>query len=188
MNILFYDLETTGFDRRWCSIIEIAAILYNMDEHKILDTFHEYIRPIKPIPAQITELTGITNEMVANCRTEPEVVKSFFAFAMGTNWDAICGHNCKAFDNQFMRTKGEVYNLPWEEVIAGKQIIDTYQLAKQYKKNGKIVGTSNLRQPTLAEYYGIDYEAHSAIEDVGALIKIYEAMTSEKVSRENLGF
>lgn len=188
MNILFYDLETTGFDRRWCSIIEIAAILYNMDEHKILDTFHEYIRPIKSIPAQITELTGITNEMVANCRTEPEVVKSFFAFAMGTNWDAICGHNCKAFDNQFMRTKGEVYNLPWEEVIAGKQIIDTYQLAKQYKKDGKIVGTSNLRQPTLAEYYGIDYEAHSAIEDVGALIKIYEAMTSEKVSRESLGF
>lgn len=188
MNILFYDLETTGFDRRWCSIIEIAAILYNMDEHKILDTFHEYIRPIKPIPAQITELTGITNEMVANCRTEPEVVKSFFAFAIGTNWDAICGHNCKAFDNQFMRTKGEVYNLPWEEVIAGKQIIDTYQLAKQYKKDGKIVGTSNLRQPTLAEYYGIDYEAHSAIEDVGALIKIYEAMTSEKVSRESLGF
>lgn len=188
MNILFYDLETTGFDRRWCSIIEIAAILYNMDEHKILDTFHEYIRPIKPIPAQITELTGITNEMVANCRTEPEVVKSFFAFAMGTNWDAICGHNCKAFDNQFMKTKGEVYNLPWEEVIARKQIIDTYQLAKQYKKDGKIVGTSNLRQPTLAEYYGIDYEAHSAIEDVGALIKIYEAMTSEKVSRENLGF
>lgn len=188
MNILFYDLETTGFDRRWCSIIEIAAILYNMDEHKILDTFHEYIRPIKPIPAQITELTGITNEMVANCRTEPEVVKSFFAFAMGTNWDAICGHNCKAFDNQFMKTKGEVYNLPWEEVIAGKQIIDTYQLAKQYKKDGKIVGTSNLRQPTLAEYYGVDYEAHSAIEDVGALIKIYEAMTSEKVSRESLGF
>lgn len=188
MNILFYDLETTGFDRRWCSIIEIAAILYNMDEHKILDTFHEYIRPIKPIPAQITELTGITNEMVANCRTEPEVVKSFFAFAMGTNWDAICGHNCKAFDNQFMKTKGKVYNLPWEEVIAGKQIIDTYQLAKQYKKDGKIVGTSNLRQPTLAEYYGIDYEAHSAIEDVGALIKIYEAMTPEKVSRESLGF
>lgn len=188
MNILFYDLETTGFDRRGCSIIEIAAILYNMDEHKILDTFHEYIRPIKPIPAQITELTGITNEMVANCRTEPEVVKSFFAFAMGTNWDAICGHNCKAFDNQFMKTKGEVYNLPWEEVITGKQIIDTYQLAKQYKKDGKIVGTSNLRQPTLAEYYGIDYEAHSAIEDVGALIKIYEAMTSEKVSRESLGF
>lgn len=188
MNILFYDLETTGFDRRWCSIIEIAAILYNMDEHKILDTFHEYIRPIKPIPAQITELTGITNEMVANCRTEPEVVKSFFAFAMGTNWDAICGHNCKAFDNQFMKTKGEIYNLPWEEVITGKQIIDTYQLAKQYKKDGKIVGTSNLRQPTLAEYYGIDYEAHSAIEDVGALIKIYEAMTSKKVSRESLGF
>lgn len=126
--------------------------------------------------------------MVANCRTEPEVVKSFFAFAMGTNWDAICGHNCKAFDNQFMKAKGEVYNLPWEEVIAGKQIIDTYQLAKQHKKDGKIVGTSNLRQPTLAEYYGIDYEAHSAIEDVGALIKIYEAMTSEKVSRESLGF
>jgi DNA polymerase III epsilon subunit-like protein len=188
MNILFYDLETTGFDRRWCSIIEIAAILYNMDEHKILDTFHEYIRPIKPIPAQITKLTGITNKMVANCRTEPEVVKSFFAFAMRTNWDAICGHNCKAFDNQFMKIKGEVYNLPWEEVITGKQIIDTYQLAKQYKKDGKIVGTSNLRQPTLAEYYGIDYEAHSAIEDVGALIKIYEAMTSKKVSRESLGF
>lgn len=188
MNILFYDLETTGFDRKWCSIIEVAAILYNIDEHKILDTFHEYIRPIKPIPAQITELTGITNEMVANCRTEPEVIKSFFAFAMGTNWDAICGHNCKAFDNQFMKTKGEVYNLPWEEMIAGKQIIDTYQLAKQYKKDGKIVGTSNLRQPTLAEYYGIDYEAHSAIEDVSALIKIYEAMTSEKVSRESLGF
>jgi DNA polymerase III epsilon subunit-like protein len=50
MRLLFVDIETTGFDRRWDSIIEVAAVLYNTDLKKEIITFHEYIKPYKKIP------------------------------------------------------------------------------------------------------------------------------------------
>ena len=53
-------------------------------------------------------------------------------------------------------------------------------------------GAHSYRQEALADYYGIEYQAHSAIEDVKALIKIYKEMTSEAQSiseaRKSLGF
>jgi DNA polymerase III epsilon subunit-like protein len=63
-------------------------------------------------------------------------------------------------------------------------------LARRLSKEGKIE-VPNHKQPTLANFYGIDYRAHSAIEDVKALIKIYEKMglnTSVKAKRAHLGF
>jgi DNA polymerase III epsilon subunit-like protein len=48
-----------------------------------------------------------------------------------------------------------------------------------------LIKTENNKQPTLAAYYGIQYEAHSAIEDVKALIKIYNKMTN---TEEDVGF
>ena len=73
MRLLFVDIETTGFDRRWDSIIEVAAILYNTDLKKQIITFHEYIKPYKKIPEEIEKITGITNAQVESCRGEFEV-------------------------------------------------------------------------------------------------------------------
>jgi DNA polymerase III epsilon subunit family exonuclease len=58
-----FDLETTGLHADRHEIIEIGAIRVNRDaeDHQ---TFQTFVRPTKSVPAKITEITGITNEMV----------------------------------------------------------------------------------------------------------------------------
>lgn len=182
---LVLDLETTGFSREWDYILEVAGVLVDNETGEVLDKFHEYIKPPKRIPAKISELTGITDQKVKHCRTEREVVCDFAEWVYIARPDIIMGHNCKAFDLSFLRTKAERYGTIWYDKCA---IVDTLQMARDLAKKGKIL-TINQRQETLAEYFGIKYNAHSAIDDVMALIEIHKRLV--EVGRpkvEDLGF
>lgn len=186
MKQLFLDIETTGFSRDWNEIIELAAVLYDDQKKEMIDSFHMYARPTRGVPAQITELTGITNEKVANCKPEWEMLLSFCDWFDAHNVDAIIGHNCKAFDLQFIRAKSDKYSLHWSgDNVA---VIDTLAYARQLKKKG-LLPTENLKQVTIANYFGINYEAHSALSDVRALIQVYGKMVEcETPKRSTLGF
>ena len=145
-----------------------------------------YARPVRGIPANITELTGITNEQVANCRPEWDMLLSFCDWYDDHKVDCIIGHNCKSFDLNFIKAKCEKYQLNWKGDKAS--VVDTLAYARQLKKKG-VLATENLKQPTIAAFYGIHYEAHSALSDVRALIKIYHKMVeSETPNRASLGF
>lgn len=184
--IVFVDLETTGFSRQWDYIIEVAAVLYDEENQKMIGQFHEYIKPGKRIPPGVTEVTGITNAQVRNCRNEEEVLMDYFEWLSIERPKKVVGHNYKSFDGSFLRTKAEKYRLPFKEV----EIIDTLQLARQLSKQGKLQ-VENHKQPTIAKFLGIEYQAHSAIEDVKAMIKIYEKLglnQTKKQKRESLGF
>lgn len=179
--ILFLDIETTGFSRDWDEIIEIAAILVDSNTGKDIDSFHEYIKPHRNITPKITELTRITNAKVANCRSESSVLMDFSEWITLSKPDIVVGHNCKAFDLNFIQARCNKLSISWN---VPTNIVDTLTLARQMNKAG-LISTENNKQPTLAAYYGIQYEAHSAIEDVKALIKIYNKMTN---TEEDVGF
>lgn len=185
--ILFLDLETTGFSRQWDYIIELAAVVWDETTKQVVNQFHEYIKPGKPIPAKVTELTGITNEQVAKCRREFDVLADFCEFVALSDVTKIVGHNCKAFDLGFIREKCTKYKLGWDD--SSMEIIDTLAMARALNKSGKI-STENCKQPTLADFFHIEYEAHSAINDVEALIKIYQKMIAlnKPATRAELGF
>ena len=57
-----FDLETTGLDVCSNEIIEIGAV--KVVQGKVVDRFIEFLKPEQPISAQITQITGITNQMV----------------------------------------------------------------------------------------------------------------------------
>lgn len=100
--------------------------------------------------------------------------------------EAAVGHNIKSFDNNFIAKRCEKYGIP----MYALPIIDTLAMARELTKKG-MLNVPNHKQPTLAEFYNITYQAHSAIEDVKALIKIYKNMTSGtqiKQQRKTLGF
>lgn len=184
--IVFVDLETTGFSRQWDYIIEVAAILYDEDTQQMIGEFHEYIKPGKRIPRGVTEVTGITNNQVKDCRREEEVLMDYFEWLAIEKPVKVVGHNYKSFDGTFLKTKAEKYNLPFKEV----EIVDTLQLARQLSKQGKLQ-VENHKQPTIAKFLGIEYRAHSAIEDVKAMIQIYEKLglnQTKKQKRAQLGF
>jgi DNA polymerase III subunit epsilon len=67
---IFVDVETTGLDSKTDKIIELGMVKFEYSEDgrifRIIDEFNSYNDPGIPILEKITELTGITNEMVAD--------------------------------------------------------------------------------------------------------------------------
>lgn len=192
MRLLFLDIETTGFDRQWDFIIEIAGVLYNTETKKEVRTFHEYIKPKKRISQEISDITGITNEQVANCRSEEEVLIDLVEFVNDVKPDAYVGHNFDAFDGDFFKRKCSYYFMRWPEIKS----IDTLKVARELKVPTTMTtpkGAPSYKQESIAAAYGLVYDAHSAIADVRTLIKIYERMMekqepSKDLKRTRLGF
>lgn len=184
MKAIYLDIETTGFSRQWDYIIEIAAVIYDENQNKIVDKFHEYIKPGKTIPPVITELTGITNQQVRFAKSEREVLGDFMEWLFVKKIPIVVGHNYKSFDGSFLKAKAAFYGLTMYPFL---EEIDTLPLARRLLPKGGAI--ENHKQETLAEFFKIEYQAHSAIEDVKALIKIHEKLKEkEKPKRADLGF
>lgn len=92
--IVFFDLETTGTNVTQDRIVEISMVkVLPGDKDLIKDT--RRVNPGIKIPAEATEVHGITNEDVANCRTFKEMAKEIAQFFTGCD---IAGFNSNKFD------------------------------------------------------------------------------------------
>ena len=98
-NYVVLDLETTGLDPHWDSIIEIAAA--RVEGGVIVDSFQSLINPKFEIDEFITELTGITNDMLSTAPLLPDVLPRFVEFVGSA---VIVGHNVN-FDINFLYDK-----------------------------------------------------------------------------------
>ncbi|MED1823843.1 ATP-dependent DNA helicase DinG [Brevibacillus agri] len=96
--LLVVDFETTGsHPRQGDSIIQIGAVA--IDDGQITECFSTLIHPGQDIPPFITQLTGITNEMVADAPTLEEVFPQFLRLLDGR---VFVAHNA-SFDLQFLQ-------------------------------------------------------------------------------------
>ena len=93
-----FDLETTGLDPLYNEIIEIGAL--KVRDGKVAERFMEFIHPQEEISPMITNLTGITNEMVANARPADTVISDFLEFCE----DDCLSANKYGFDYSFMKS------------------------------------------------------------------------------------
>ena len=106
--IIFYDLETTGLNPYHSKIIEIAALLYSVEQKKVIDKFSSLINPGIPIPEKITKITKINDEMVIGKPSLDTVLKEFINFSRLNEECNIyfVAHNGDGFDKLFLRRWG----------------------------------------------------------------------------------
>lgn len=100
MDLVIFDIETTGFSHTWSEIIQIAAVRMRDGCLSRDETFSTFIRPARSIPAFITDITGITDTDVRDAPCASEALLSFSRFADNS---LLLGHNARRFDMPFIR-------------------------------------------------------------------------------------
>ena len=156
-----FDVETTGLDPQENEIIEIGAL--KVRDGKVAERFMEFIHPVSPISAAITNLTGITNEMVSSARPRRAVLADFIDFCED---DVLIGHNV-SFDYSFMKAGAALDNMSFE-----KMGIDTLKIARKVHKDFESKSLGHL-----CEYYNIENKsAHRAYHDALATAKLYQTL------------
>jgi DNA polymerase III epsilon subunit family exonuclease len=162
------DLETTGLRPSSDWIIEIAA--YRMRSGKAEDRFVSFVRPgeIGKVSSFITQLTGITREMVADAPLPEEVLPELFDFVGD---DMVVGHNT-CFDMNFLYDGAVRAGLD----PIGNDFTDTMRISRRTYKE-----LPNHRLGTLAQHLDVvPTAAHRAAADVETTIRCYEQMVKAR--------
>lgn len=153
-----FDTETTGLESNKDEIIEIGAC--KIVNGRIDETFSTFVKPSKRVPKEITELTGITNEMVADAPTINYVLPDFYKFCHGAT---LVGHNV-SFDMGFVLNMAKKLSYNFNH-----NTMDTIEMAK-----AKLKGLKNYKLGTVVEKLGIVLDnAHRAINDAVATAKVF---------------
>jgi len=164
-----FDLETTGLKPEFEKITEIGAVKYI--HGKVVDTFSQLINPGKPIPPNIVELTGITDEMVADKPPIEEVLPRFVEFCRGC---ILVAHNAK-FDTSFIN-----YQLKQNEIDFTYETVDTLELSRSLFPEEKVHKLN-----IVAERLGVTLENHHrAVDDAKACCDILIKLMQIKEERE----
>src|SRR5512133_1638143 len=157
-SIVSLDLETTGLDPVNDTIIEIGAVKFNGT--RIEAEYSQLINPGRPIPPMITQLTGITDEMV---RKEPPLKAIIQDFENFVGNSPVLGHNVR-FDLSFLRRHSHAFDY--------NDVIDTYELAAVF-----LPTASRYNLGALQQLLSIPFPAtHRALDDARAARGVYEKL------------
>jgi len=166
-----FDTETTGFyPNKGDEIISVGGVV--IDNGQLTDeTFLEFINPNREIPPLVTELTGITDEMVAAAPDFLVVCNKFMDFVGSSMLVAHCG----AFDFSFINA--QLQKNCGEKLVP--LVLDTYLLSQLLFPNHK---THSLED--LAEGYGVPLaDRHTALGDSIITGQIFLAMVEDLKTR-----
>ena len=151
------DTETTGLNYAEDKIIELGMVAFEYDPAtaeilRIVDRYNGFEDPGCPLPKEITEITGITDDMVAGQSFDADRIASFCDMA-----SLVIAHNA-AFDRKFVEARFPRFSkLPWACTVSqlnwGKERIGTRVLEYLLYKCG-----------------GYSINAHRALDDAEGVL------------------
>jgi DNA polymerase III epsilon subunit family exonuclease len=167
MNLVIFDLETTGFSPRANDIIQIAAVRMRDGEVVAEETFASYVRPRRGVPGFITEINGVTNDDVRDAPEPAAVLRAFSEFVGDAT---LVAHNGWRFDLGFIRETCQRHAVPTREV----PFVDSLALSR------RVWGGANSHNlDAVMERLGIsgdDLRRHDARDDVRILAEAVRQM------------
>ena len=163
------DLETTGINPSLDKIIEIGML--KVIDEKVVDSYKTLINPNIHICTRITEITGITDNMVLGKPAISEMIKDILDFIGDL---PLLGHNI-IFDYSFLKKAAVNSNYTFE-----KQGIDTLKIARRLLPE---VPHKNLEY--LCDYFKLDKgSSHRAFDDAQSTIGLYRKLYEIKPDDE----
>lgn len=176
--VVFFDTETTGLSAATDRVIEFAGLkcVYEYPNFRVIDSTNLYIRPPFLLEKNIEELTGITNEFLADKSLEAEVYEKICQFFNGAS---IVGGQNVGFDIRFINAMLARYGvMPMQQ-----KTIDTLYMGRELIAPGTI---ENYKLETMAQLYGLNegVSFHNALEDVTCTKKLAEIFVTEYLDNE----
>jgi DNA polymerase-3 subunit epsilon len=153
------DVETTGLNPGYDRLIEVAAI--KVKDFNVADTYTTLINPEIHIPGRITEITGISNDMVSSSPKIGEIIHEITEFC---GEYILLGHNIR-FDYGFLKQNCANHKISFE-----KQGIDTLKIARKM-----LPDIEKRSLGFLTDYFGIEQEIyHRAYDDANSTHLLYK--------------
>jgi DNA polymerase III subunit epsilon len=154
---IIVDFETTGLDAVKDEILEVAMVKFRYSNGGEVDgitgILQAFNQPSVPIPAEIVDLTGITDTMVVGRRIDAAALESFVADA-----NILIAHNA-AFDRKFAERSWPFFeHKPWACSASGIE----------WQK----YGFGGVKLPYLLMHAGFFHDAHRALDDCHATLEI----------------
>lgn len=165
INYTIIDIETTGLSDD-AEIIELAAL--RIRDKIIAESISYLVRAEKSVPKEITELTGITDEMLKENGVDSEkAIRSFIEFI---GEDIIVGHNVR-FDLKYLQKLTKQTGLP----SIKNRVEDTMKLAKK-----KAFINEGYSLASICKFLGIEEkQQHRALEDCKLTYRIYDKLNEK---------
>ena len=158
------DTETTGGSARFEKITEIAIYLH--DGNQITGEFVTLVNPERNIPYFITNLTGITNEMVEDAPRFFEIARKIVELTEGRTFVA---HNAR-FDYSFIRQEFKSLGFNYK-----RPVLDTVALSRKLIPGHSSYSLGNICKDLRISING----RHRAAGDALATVKLFEILMAK---------
>lgn len=156
------DIETTGLGRS-ARIIELGAV--RMRHGRKVASFSQLVNPQIPIPAKVTQITGITDRDVKGKPTIDKALPKFYAFCGQDTW---IGHNIRRFDLPVIAREAERAGVGMPDV----SFYDTLEISQTL-----LPQLDRHRLIDLIRYFGIaKTERHRAADDAAQTAQVFERL------------
>ena len=158
------DLETSGGSpKSGAGITEIGVV--KVRGGVVLGTFQSFVDPGHLLPAFITQLTGISDEMLVSAPFIDEVLPTLFEFLGSPDETVLVAHN-SPFDMSFLKAAALVHEYEWPNYLT----VDTARLARAALDRDEVV---NCKLGTLAEFFNTSVSPnHRALDDALATVDV----------------
>lgn len=174
------DIETTGWAPDEAGITEIGAVRLRAaspGEHGVVAEFGSLVNPGTPVPPAITELTGISDQMLTAAPPVSAVLPGLLDFAAGS---VLTAHNAP-FDLRFLTAACAGTGLAWP----GFEVLDTVRLARHLLASPQEVPDRKLA--TLATFFGTPVRpSHRALDDARATAVVLGRLLARLADREGV--
>ena len=162
------DLETSGGSPRLgAGITEIGVV--KVKGGQILGTFQSFVDPGHSLPVFITQLTGISDEMLISAPFIDEILPTLFDFLGSADETVVVAHN-SPFDLSFLKAAAKAHEMDWPDYLT----VDTARLARAVLDRDEVI---NCKLSTLADFFGATTSPnHRALDDAMATVDVLHGL------------